>query len=378
MNPQNLLWLLRFAIRLLEAFLNRRPPKARAVTRGDKVVERVAPLAEKVLDRVAPETKAPAPTAEPQPRARRSTTLALIQAVVVSAVVSGAAAYVVIQQQRRLRERYRFLQADFPEELLEVLAAPGGGGRLVFSGSSLIDPDTGAVYPMMDGIPDFGAPGVDALASAPPLAVNNWEGLRELLDPARLRVMGENRTGNAALAGVVALAATLRPSTPEGRGPGQDGWALCAPCGMGDYEIEMARANPGARFLCVSSRWDTLLETRRLARRADLPNVYFARGDVTLLPVRGASMDSIWNANGARLTSAPERALTQLARVAKPNALVAGVSLVAGGPPPFDRLIPLPGQPDRATYLTLLAASGLRDVRSFRDGAFVRFRGVRV
>jgi hypothetical protein len=69
--------------------------------------------------------------------------------------------------------------------------------------------------------------------------------------------------------------------------------------------------------------------------------------------------------------------MTQLARVAKPNALVAGVALVAGGPSPFDRLIPLRGQPDRTTHLTLLAASGLRDVRSFRDGAFVRWIGVR-
>lgn len=369
MNPQNILWLLRVALRLFENFLSRRPPKERPATRADKVMERVAPLAEKVLARVAPEAKpasaAEAADAAPAPRSRGSTSLALARAAVLSAVVSGTAAYVVIQQQRRLRERYRFLQADFPEALLEVLTAPGGGGRLVFSGSSLIDPDTGAVYPVMDGIPDFGAPGVEAIASAPPLAADNWEGLRELLDPARLRVMGENRTGNAALAGATALAA-------------QSGWALSAPCGMGDYEIEMARANPNACFLCVSSRWDTLLETRRLARRAGLINLYFVRGDVTLLPVRGASMDSIWNANGARLTPAPERALTQLARVAKPHALVAGVALVAGGPPPFDRLIALPGQPDRATHLTLLAASGLRDVRSFRDGAFVRWMGVRV
>lgn len=366
MNPQNLLWLLRVALRLFENFLSRRPPTERPATRADKVVERVAPLAEKVLARVAPDTR-PTEVQEstPAPRARGSSALILTQAAVLSAVVSGVAAYVVLQQQRRLKERYRFLQADFPEALLEVLTAPGGGGRLVFSGSSLIDPDTGAVYPVMDGIPDFGAPGEEAIASAPPLTLDNLEGLRELLGPARLRVMGENRTGNAALAGAVALAANT-------------GWALSAPCGMGEYEIEMARANPNAHFLCVSSRWDTLLETRRLARRADLANIYFVRGDVTLLPVRGASIEAIWNANGAHLTPAPERALTQLARVAKPNALVAGATLVAGGPPPFDRLIALPGQPDRATHLTLLAASGLRDVRSFRDGAFVRWMGVRV
>jgi SAM-dependent methyltransferase len=364
MNPQNILWLLRVALRLLETFLSRRPPKERPATRADKVMERVTPLAEKVLERVAPETRA-APKSDVETalaRSRASASLALARAAVLSAVVSGAAAYVVLRQQRRLRERYRFLQADFPEILLDVLAAPGGGGRLVFSGSSLIDPDTGAVYPVMDGIPDFNSPGVEGDAS--PAAMNNRDSWLELLEPARQRVMGENRAGNAALAGAAALAA-------------KDGWVLCAPCGLGDYEIEMAWANPAARCLCVSARWEALLETRRRARLAGLTNLYFARGDVTLLPVRGAAMEAIWNFTGAYLTPTPERALTQLARVAKPGAFVAGAALVAGGPPPFDRLIPLPGQPDRTTHLTLLAASGLRDVRSFRDGAFVRFMGVR-
>src|SRR5262245_37317060 len=104
MNPQNILWLLRVALRLLENFLSRRPPKERPATRADKVVERVAPLAEKVLDRVAPVRVAPeaqpAPIADeaetaPLPRSRRSTSLTLVRAVVLSAAVSGTAAYVI-------------------------------------------------------------------------------------------------------------------------------------------------------------------------------------------------------------------------------------------------------------------------------------------
>jgi hypothetical protein len=171
---------------------------------------------------------------------------------------------------------------------------------------------------------------------------------QELIEPAQRQALGYNVAGSAALAGAAALAAG-------------SGWALCAPCGSSWEVIEMARANPEARFLCIDAQWERVLETRRLARHAELKNIYFARGDVTLLPVRGGTMSAAWSQAGL-LAVAPERFTTQLARVTKPEAWVAGLAQLSG---------------EQADYLAVLAASGLRDVRSFRDGAFVRWVGAR-
>jgi uncharacterized protein YbaR (Trm112 family) len=373
MQYNTLFRVLRLGLRLVEAILTRRAPKRPAPpTRADKVVARVAPLAEKVLDRVAPETAPTAPAGVR--RRRRSSSFLFARAAFFGALAASAAAYVVVRQRRRVRDRHRLLNAPFPEELLEVLAAPGGGSRLRASpsGEGLIDPETGRLYPVLDGIPDFGespASGEEHLAALP--ASEGGDGLRlmELLDPLKMRVLGANDAGNAALAGAVAAAAGK-------------GWALSAPCGLGGYEIEMARANPQMRLLCLDARWETLLETRRRALEMGMANLYFVRGDLRRLPLQDASIAAVWSAHGFHFYPKPGQAMTQLARAAKPGAWVAGVSLVAGGPPLLDALLRLraqrvPGWRDEMTHFTLLVGAGLRDLRAVRDGAFVRFTAVR-
>ena len=377
MNYETLLQILRLALRVAEVFLGRRAAKRESPpppTRADKVVARVAPLAGKVLDRVAPETATPAST-RPR-RKRRSASFALAQAALFGAVAAGGAAYVVARQQRRVRARYRLVRAPFPEELLDVLAAPGGGSRLACTDEGLRDPETGILYPIIDGIPDFlsspisnpAGRGAGSLQSFSPEA-GDWLRLRELVDPVEPWMLGFNHAGNAALAGAVADAAGAR-------------WALSVPCGRGDYEIEMARANPRLRLLCLGERWDDLLETRRRALDLAMANLYCVRGDPNLLPVQDAGVGAVWSANGFHLYPEPERVMTQIARAVQPGARVAGVSLVSDGPRPSEALLRfaargLPGRRDVMTHFTLLAAAGLIDLRAFRDGAYVRFTAIR-
>ena len=363
MKSQTLLRLLHLAFRVIEIILTRRAPEVETTTRVDQVVARVAPLAEKVLDRVEPEASSLRHPA--RRRRRRSLSFLLARSAFFGALAAGGAAYVVLKQQRLIRDRYRLLSASFPEELLEVLAAPGGGGRLLYSEGTLTDPETGHSYPVRDGIPDFGVGGMPA-PNYPSLQDYRW--LRELAAPLGVHLLGINSTGNAALAGAVAA---------------RNGWVLSVPCERGDYEVEMARANPQVRILCVDDRWEMLLETRRKAWKAGLSNLYFIRGEPVLLPLQEASLEALWTANGFHRYREPERLMTQLARVAKPGALVAGVSLVSGGRPDPAGLSKLaasylPGQRSITTHLALLTASGLRDVHAFRDGGFVRFSATRI
>jgi SAM-dependent methyltransferase len=298
-----------------------------------------------------------------EPR-RRTSLLGTALKVALGAAAAGGATYLVVREQRRVRERYRPLRATFATDLLDVLSAPGGGGRLTYSGSQLLDVASGAVYAIIDGIPDFIAPA--ALAAEPEQGESL---LADLARPYLMRFLGRNSAGNAAFASAVAGAA-------------DGGWALSVPSGRGTYELEMAHANPGTRVLCVSNDWDTLLEVRRRAQAAGLTNLYYARGLPRLLPLRDAGVNGVWTAGGLDRFPQPERELTQMARVARPGALMAGVSLVLGAPPHLDWVLQmgqsrLRGMRPLTAHFALLQAAGLSDVRVFRDGAFVRFTGVR-
>jgi hypothetical protein len=371
MNYETLLRILHLALRTAEVVLGRRAERRETPptpTRADKVVARVAPLAERVLDRMSPES-APAAARAARPRRKRRS-FVLARAAVFGAIAAGATAYVVTRQQRRVRERYRLVGAHLPQELLEVLSAPGGEGRLEMTdaGGGLRDPATGTLYPVVDGVPDFVATPEQGEAVGSGLQGpddGDWLRWMELIDPLKPRLFGISHMGNAALAGAVGAAA-------------QGGWALSVPCGMGAYEIEIARTHPQTRLICMDTRWNMLLETRRKAREAGVSNLYFVRGNPTLLPLPDASMTAVWTANALHHYAAPERLLTQIVRVAKPGALVGGVSLVAGGPRFREALVELaerhlPGRRDAVTHFTLLHAAGLQDVRAFRDGGYIRF-----
>jgi SAM-dependent methyltransferase len=357
MKPETLLHVLGLGLRAAEAAVRRRGPQAAPPsTRVDRLVQRVLPMAEKALDRAAPRRR----------RARRRSALAQAAATAFGALAAGSLAYVVVKEQQRVRARYRPLRAPFPENMLDVLAAPGGGGRLSLSqaGRSLLDAQSGAEYALIDGIPDFIAPvawPAEQLASD-----DSW--VQDLIRPIALELLGRNHTGNAAYAGAVAA------------GVGS-GWVLSVPAGRGTYEVEMARINPHARILCLSNNWDVLLEIRRRGLEAGLGNLYFARGIPRLLPLKDKVMSGVWTGGGLHRYPAPERELTQMIRVARPGALIAGVSLVYGGPRLQEALLRLgaryaPGLRSRDAHLALLQAVGLRDVRLARDGGFLRFSAV--
>jgi SAM-dependent methyltransferase len=358
MKPETVFDTISFGLRAADAALQRhRPTSTGPDTRTDQIVRRVVlPVAERALGRVAP--------ASARPLARRRRRLPLSVAGLAGALAAGAAAYVVVKQQQRVRERYKPLHALFPLELLEVLAAPGGAGRLEYAKDTLTDRNSGAVYAIIDGIPDFIAPASFAEA---PAAEYTW--VQDLVRPVLLLALGRNSAGNAALAATVAGAAAA-------------GWMLSVPSGRGSYEIEMARANPRAHVLCLSNNWDVLLEVRRGAQAAGLANLYFVRGVASLLPVRDAVISGVWSGTGLHRFLRPERELTQMVRVTRPGATVAGLSLVRGGPAVYDAALRLgaaylPGLHSLTDYTALLQGAGLKNVRLFRDGAFVRFTATR-
>ncbi len=361
MKTESLLQVLGLGLRTAETVFSRMA-KPSPASRVDKVVARVVPAAQHALERLVPAAALPAK----KKRRRRASALTLATTSVLAAAAAGVTTYIITRNQQQVRERYRPVRPAFPVALLEVLAAPGGGGRLDYDGSHLVDRSSGAVYTLIDGIPDFIAP----VSSAAEQVADDANVLVDLLRPQAMRLLGRNSVGNAAFASAVAAGAG-------------GGWAISVPSGRGTYELEMARANPRARILCLSNDWDTLLEVRRRANTAGLSNLFYAHGLPRLLPLQDASVAGVWTAGGLDRVARPERELTQMVRAARRGALVAGVSLVRGGSPGYDMVLQLgarrlPGARPLVAHLALLEAAGLRDVRAFRDGAFVRFTGVRV
>lgn len=306
-----------------------------------------------------PSASATRPASRPAPGSRPSIPwLSFTLRALTTAAGSGLAVYYVMRRRQRQVRRARPLAQPFPEALLEILASPGGGRELVSDGSALLDPDTSAAFPVVDGIPDFG--GADISSTANDLLP--WPRLAEA-------VMGANLAGHAALAGTITASA-------------EGGWCLSVPCGDGRTEVEMARANPHTRILCLDWRWDRLREARLRAVDAGLANLYFARGDPQLLPLKTRSIDSVWAGDGAHRYPRMEQAVVELARVLQPGALVGGFTLAPGGGFVRDRLLVLtanylPGLRPVGVLMSLLAVAGLRDLHAVRDGAYVRFLGIR-
>ncbi|MBI3764742.1 MAG: methyltransferase domain-containing protein [Chloroflexi bacterium] len=375
MSLGTLISILTTLVRLLQQLsgLRSKAKPAAGEGAGDRKTGEKKTREEKSRPKGAPTSPAPSsPVASPSRRPRR--VLAGTLGMLFAAGFAGTTAYLVTRQRQRRAVRRRPVHAPFPEELLDVLAPPGGDGHFFYAGEGLINIATDAFYPVVDGIPDFGAPHASGAQHALEIRRHESAAWVDFYDPLVRGILVPfvwqgNTTGEAALAGAVA-------------GEAFDGWCLAVPCGTGALEIEMARANPHAKFLCLDGSWEMLLEARRRALEAGLANLYFARGDAELLPLQSGVFDSLWSANGFHVYPHPEQAITELTRVAKPGAIIAGVSLVPGGPPLADTVMramsrQLPGLRDVSTHLSLLTAAGLREMHAFRDGATVRFLGTR-
>lgn len=318
----------------------------------------------------APAAQAPAPEA---PRSRRTNWLGLTTGMVVAGTAAGLTAYVVVRRRQRALQRSLPLHAPFPQELLDVLAAPGGGNALFYSSDGLIDVENGPFFPVVDGIPNFLDPDehghrFDTARSHAPRSAAELlgRGATMMLVPG---VSLAQQAGVAALAGSIARAAA-------------GGWCLSVPLGSGAFELEMARANPDARIVCLDRSWETLREVRLKAVEAGLSNVYFVRGSVDLLPFQTGAFNSAWSANGFHFYRRVEQAMVELTRVVGPGGPVAGTSLVYGNGRTTDNLLvrlvgTFPGVRDVTTHFNLLAAAGLRDLRGVRYGPMVRFMGER-
>jgi hypothetical protein len=92
-------------------------------------------------------------------------------------------------------------------------------------------------------------------------------------------------------------------------------------------------------------------------------------------------MAGVWT-NGLHRYAKPERELTQLVRVTRPNAPVSGVALIEDGAPLTAAVVRvgrvyLPGLRSTASLSALLEAAGLRDLRYAHDGSFLRFSALR-
>ena len=98
-----------------------------------------------------------------------------------------------------------------------------------------------------------------------------------------------------------------------------------------------------------------------------------------LLPPQDRVIDGVWS-NGLHRYPSPERELTQMVRTARPNAPVAGVSLIEDGALLTSALVRvgrvyLPGLRATASLAALLKAAGLRDLRYAHEGSFPALLG---
>lgn len=307
-----------------------------------------------------------APTQAARKARQRKRWLRTTGGVVVTGAIAGAAAYAVVQHQRRAIQRSRPLHAPFPPELFEVLAPPGGHGRLRLEGEQLVDIDRDIAYAVIDGIPDFVGPvEVDAPRPLrPPIGPGpSW------LLQAGLRT---STAVSAASAGVVARAA-------------QDAWCLCVPANPEGHALALARSEPTARVLCLDTSWDRLREVRLRALEARLANLYVVRGSPKYLPVLTDIFASAWSDYGFHLYEDVTVAMAEIVRAVSTGGLVAGVSWVYGGWPLADVVLRrlgkyaglTPGARDVITHFQFLAGAGLRNLRGSRQGPAVQFVGTK-
>lgn len=233
------------------------------------------------------------------------------QLMVITGIGAGLGAYYIVRQRQNYINRWTPLDLPFRRELLDILALPGGG-TLTYDNHGLHSTTSDRVIPVIDGIPDFG--GASRATNA--LSTTMWYDTAAFLErlgwePWRWGEEDVPRTWLAA----------------RGAAPSVDNWFLLAPVEPREA-VSLAAQYPAVRMVVVDSRWSRLLETRRLALKRSVPNLYLVRGQLERLPLRTHSVAGAWAANGLEFSPDPDAVLREVLRVTEPGGMVAGATLV--------------------------------------------------
>ena len=97
---------------------------------------------------------------------------------------------------------------------------------------------------------------------------------------------------------------------------------LDAGCGSGSMARLFAARHPHAQVTGVDLCADYLAYARERAAREGLRNLDFREGDIFRLPFPGATFDVVWSKYVLQWVKAPQAAIAEFARVAKPDGLV--------------------------------------------------------
>jgi ubiquinone/menaquinone biosynthesis C-methylase UbiE len=219
-----------------------------------------------------------------------------------------------------------------------------------------------AVYPVIQGIPDFIRE--DLSLSEVPLV--RWaEGHYNRLAPhyERLRypwrLLLHGGWGAPSLADLVRLAAGLLP--------GSQACTLDVACGPGTLGRRLAALTGSQVYGCDLS-WGMLRQGADYVRSGRIPNVYFARARVECLPFQPGSFDSAVCGAALHLFADPGQALSEIGRALKPGGGLA-VQTMSAEPAGIFRLASLrQAARSRGSHLfSLPELAGLLEAAGFTD-----------
>jgi ubiquinone/menaquinone biosynthesis C-methylase UbiE len=97
---------------------------------------------------------------------------------------------------------------------------------------------------------------------------------------------------------------------------------LDAGCGSGSMARLFAARHPHAQVTGIDLCADYLAYARERAAREGLRNLDFREGDIFRLPFPSATFDVVWSKYVLQWVKAPQAAITEFARVTKPDGLV--------------------------------------------------------
>jgi SAM-dependent methyltransferase len=154
------------------------------------------------------------------------------------------------------------------------------------------------------------------------------------------------------------------------------------PCG-GGLALRALRPAQEVRYVAIDIAPDMLARTRAKAAARDLRSVETVEADMRHLPLPEASADLLVTYSGLHMINDPENAISEFARVLRPNGRLVGSSFVADGSR-RTRLLFAAGArrglavppADSATIVRWLEAAGLTDIEIGGRG-FVVFRARR-